>query len=239
VDQWLAAHKNWDGGKRTRIQAVKRALNYGVECGLIPKELGSPLKGYKVPRAIPRVTYLTPEQEAAMYRATNSAFALALRICIRTGARPGKEFAKLTARHVKDHGERMEWVFAARQNKTGKQTRKSRVIRITDLEIIQIVREQLHKHPTGELCRNTQGNTWTYNILNQNFRRAKRALKKQGMELDEDAVMYSCRHTYAKRVLRGYWTGKQTNIETLARLMGNNAQTCRDHYLQWTDRPSL
>jgi hypothetical protein len=47
--------------------------------------------------------------------------------------------------------------------------------------------------------------------------------------------MYSCRHTYAKRTLQGYWTGKMTNIETLARLMGNKPQTCHEHYLQWTD----
>ena len=95
IDQWLAAHKNWKGGKRTRIQAVKRALNYGVECGLIPKTHGSPLKGYKVPRAIPRVTYLTPEQEDAMYKITNWAFAMALKVCIRTGARPGYESRSL------------------------------------------------------------------------------------------------------------------------------------------------
>ena len=63
----------------------------------------------------------------------------------------------------------------------------------------------------------------------------KNRCAKKGIEFDVDTCMYSCRHTYAKRTLQGYWTGKQTNIETLARLMGNSPQVCRDHYLQWTE----
>jgi len=235
IDQWLAAHKNWKGGKRTRIQAVKRVLNYGVECGLIPKAPGSPLKGFKVPRAIPRVTYLTLEQEQAIYTVTNPQFATAVKVCIRTGARPGKEFAMLTANHVKLEGERMEWIFDARNHKTGKATGKKRVIRITDPEIIQIVREQIEKHPTDTIFRNTRGRKQTRKNLELSFRKAKVRLAEKGIVLDADACMYSCRHTYAKRTLQGFWTGKMTNIETLARLMGNSPQTCREHYLQWTD----
>jgi integrase len=235
IDRWLASHKNWNGCKRTRIQAVKRAFNYGVECGLISKSLGSPLRGFKVPRAIPRITYITPEQEEAMYKIVNPAFAMAVKICIRTGARPGKEFAKLTAKHVTDHGNRMEWTFAVREHKTGKATGKKRVIRITDPEIMRIVREQIEKYPTGPIFRNTRGTEQTRKNLELSFRIAKRRLAKKGIRLDDDACMYSCRHTYAKRTLQGYWTDKMTNIETLARLMGNSPQTCREHYLQWTE----
>ena len=54
------------------------------------------------------------------------------------------------------------------------------------------------------------------------------------MTFDNDCCMYSCRHN-AKRILSGYWSGKQTNIETLAILMGNSPQVCRDHYLQWCE----
>ena len=35
LDRWFQAHPTWIGGRRTRIQAVKRAINYGVESGLI------------------------------------------------------------------------------------------------------------------------------------------------------------------------------------------------------------
>ena len=44
-------------GRAVSELAFKRlsaAFNYGVECGVIPKGMGSPLKGFKVPRPIPR-----------------------------------------------------------------------------------------------------------------------------------------------------------------------------------------
>ena len=44
IDQWLNAHKRWKGCRRTRIQAVKRAINYCVEKGLIPKNPLCPLR---------------------------------------------------------------------------------------------------------------------------------------------------------------------------------------------------
>lgn len=228
IDQWLAKHKTWKGGRRSRIQAVKRALNYGVESGLIE---ANPIRGYKVARQNARVTYLTPEQEAALIEAGNPAIGTAIKVCIRTGARPGCEFAKLTAKHVKDHGDRMEWTFRPSEAKT----RRVRIIRVTDPDILAIVRQQVAKHPKGPLFRNTQGEPWRRENLTLSFRKLKERLIDKGMEFDKDTCMYSCRHTYAKRALQGYWTGKQINIETLARLMGNSPQVCRDHYLQWTE----
>jgi integrase len=149
---------------------------------------------------------------------------------IRTGARPGCEFAALTAKHVKDHGGRMEWVFQPQEK-----TKRLRTLRITDPEIIAIVRELIRQHPTGELFRAGRGSAWTRRNLSERFRRLRHKLRKEGTVFDDDCVLYSCRHSYAKRILQGYWSGKQTNIETLARLMGNSVQVCRDHYLQWTD----
>jgi integrase len=228
LDQWLQSHKGWKGCRRTRIQAVKRAFNYAVESGLIAV---NPIKGYKTPKQRGRVTYITPEQEAALCEAANPALAMAIKVCIRTGARPGCEFAKLTARHVTDHGTRMELTFKADESKT----KVLRIIRITDPEILRIVRKQLKKYKSGPLFRNTVGTPWTRALLTEKFRSVKNRLIKRGTEFDADTCMYSCRHTYAKRVLQGFWSGKATNIETLARLMGNSPQVCRDHYLQWCD----
>jgi integrase len=228
IDEWLRAHKNWKGGRRTRVQAVLRAMNYGVECGLLEE---NPIKGYKIPKATARVTYLTPEQEAALCKAANPELALAIKVCIRTGARPGCEFAKLTAKHVKDHGDRMEWIFSPHESKT----KKLRTIRITDPEIIDVVRMQMKRFTDSLLFRAAMGEPWTRENLTAKFRYVKEKLLIQGMAFDDDACMYSCRHTYAKRTLQGYWTGKQTNIETLARLMGNSPKVCSDHYLQWTE----
>lgn len=228
VTVWLNAHNTWTaGGRRSRIQAVKRAMNYAVEQGLIKK---NPIRGFKTPRPEARVTYITPEQEEALLSKSNPAIEIALRLCIRTGARPGTEFAALTRKHVKLEGERMVWVFKAREIKN----RRERRIFVTDPEIIQIVQRQMTEYPEGPIFRNTLGKPWNRKSLSLRFRTIRDKLIKRGAEFDEDCCMYSCRHTYAKRTLEGYWSGKPCNIETLARLMGNSPQVCREHYLKWS-----
>ena len=79
------------------------------------------------------------------------------------------------------------------------------------------------------------GKPWQANNFRRRFVELRHRLEAKGMEFDADCCMYSCRHTYAKRTLQGYWTGKPTNIETLAKLMGNTPQVCREHYLQWCE----
>jgi integrase len=222
IDQWIQAHK-WTGGKRTKIQAIQRALNYGVECGLIP---ATPLKGFKVPTNKARVTYVTPEQENALLANASPAMAVAIKVLIRTGARPGSEFAALTAKQVVDDGQRMEWRFKEVK-------RKPRVIRIKDPEVIAAVRERLENK--GPIFRSSQGSPWQLRNLSHRFRLLKAKAEKNGIQFDDDCVLYSLRHTYAKRILQGYWSGKPTNIETLARLMGNTPQVCQAHYLQWCE----
>ena len=228
VDQWLNAHKDWKGCRRTRIQAVKRAINYSVEKGLVPK---NPIRGYKTPKANSRVTYITAEQEEALLKNANRALRIAIKVCIRTGARYYSEFCKLTRRHVKDYGDRMEWVFQPNESKTG----KLRTIRIMDPEILAIIREEMKRHSGGPIFRGLNGKPWTRNNLCRRFVELRHRLERKKMEFDSDCCMYSCRHTYAKRTLQGYWTGKPCAIETLARLMGNSVQVCRDHYLQWSE----
>lgn len=229
VDAWLKAHKWKEGGRRTRVQALKRAFNFAVERKLITK---NPIRGYKVGKSGTRITYFTPDQELAMIEAASPAFAKALKVCIRTGARFGCEFAALRWRHVKDHGDRMEWYFKPEESKTGRQTNRPRIIRVTDPEIIKLVREGCKE---GRIFRNETGEHWTRGMLSQNFRRVRTKIKKKGILLDEDACMYSCRHTYAKRCLEGYWTGKPVSINTLARLMGNSVKVCIENYLRFSE----
>jgi integrase len=226
IDEWLASHKNWNGGCRTRVQAVKRALNFGVERKMIDD---NPTKGYRLQKSNSRVTYITPEQEKEMYKHGNPTLVAAIKVCIRTGARFGSEFAKLEKRHVVDHGDKMEWVFKAGEIKN----KRKRVIRINDSEIIQIIRD--HMRSDGPLFRNATGTPWERRVLSNRFRVLKKKLANLGTVLDKDCCMYSTRHTFAKRALQGYWTGRPTNIETLARLLGNTPQVCRDHYLQWSE----
>lgn len=48
---------------------------------------------------------------------------------------------------------------------------------------------------------------------------------RRKLELPADRCMYTCRHTFAKRTLAGYYTGKPVTIEVLAGLMGNTRRS--------------
>jgi integrase len=123
----------------------------------------------------------------------------------------------------------MEWKWPDGTKVRG----KKRVIKITEPSIIELTRQQLKRYPSGPIFRNNRNRPWLKQSLKHNFRRLRQRLKKAGVHLDQDACTYSCRHTFAKRVLNGYWTGKPSNIETLAQLMGISRQVCWEYYAQW------
>ena len=226
IDRWLQAHSEWDGCKRTQIQGVKRALNYAADAELISR---NPIKGYKTPKANARATYITPEQEAAIYNHARPAFALAVKVLIATGARPGCEFANLTAHHITDYGDKMEWTFQPHESKT----HTLRTVYISDPEIIAIIRQQVQSHPTGSIFRGSADKRWTIQNLSQRFRTIKKSLAKRGIKLDDDACIYSTRHTRAKRLLEGTATGRPVSIQTVATLLGNSVDVCLKHYGNW------
>ena len=59
---------------------------------------------------------------------------------------------------------------------------------------------------------------------------------KEKLGWDQDPVKtryscYTCRHTFAHRMLSGYWTGGVgCSIETLAELIGDTPKVAFDHY---------
>ncbi|HEX4143055.1 MAG TPA: hypothetical protein VHY91_05855 [Pirellulales bacterium] len=228
IDRWLAANPGWKSSstKRGAVKAVIRALNYSAGAGLVP---ANPIKGYSVPKGTARVTYITPEQEAALLKAASPALAMSLKVLIRTGMRPGIEFAAITARHIKDDGQRIEIIFQPNETKTG----RLRTIYVTDPEILEIIRGQVAANPRGAIFRTPRGAAWNQSNLSKRFRDIRDKLIEGGMEFDRDCVLYSTRHTYAKRILEGVWTGKPTNLQTLSRLMGNSVKICMDHYTKW------
>lgn len=223
IDAWLTQNEGWDGSRGTHIRGVLRAFNYGVEAGYLKS---NPIRGYPQPKSNARITYITPEQEEAIYSLASGALATAIRVCIRTGARPGCEFAKLTDRHITYTDRGMEWRFQPSESKTG----KLRIIRVTDPNIIELC-----KAGKGVIFRSSDGNPWRRESLTNAFRRVRERLEESKTPLDEDCCMYSCRHTFAKRVLSGFWTGKPTTVEVLAGLMGNSRDICWKHYATWCD----
>jgi len=227
VERWVKAHPRWKSS-RAALQAVRRALNYCREAGLIES---SPLRGLKVPKVGKRETYMAPEVEEAVYQHARPALALAVRVGIRTGARPDIEFASLEARHVEETPRGQRWRFPADKSK-GRE--KERTIYVPE-EIAGIVRKQMKKHRNGPVFRNESGGPWTLDALESAFRRLKRRLHKMGIVPEEPFVPYTCRHTYAKRMLGGYW-GEPVTLEVLAGLMGNTPKICWEHYAKWSQQ---
>jgi hypothetical protein len=226
LEAWLNEHPGWND-RRTRLQAVRRALNLAAEDGLIA---ANPIEKFRVPQGRARVTYLSPEQEGALLKAARPAFKVALKVLIRTGMRPG-EFAAVTSGHIFDQGDRMELRFTPEETKSFKLTGRVRAVKITDPEIMGIVRTQAKMNGPGAIFRTQTGQPWKTHYLSQSFRRAKRRAEKAGMKFDPDCCVYSARHTYGKRMLTGYWTGKPINIDLLSAMMGNTPEVARRHYV--------
>jgi integrase len=225
VIEWLDKHAGWGKGtRRLALQALKRVYNFGIEKKLIGV---NPLRGMKIPRPGARVTCISPEQETELLVVANSRLAEAIRILIRTGMRPS-EFAQITSRHIHDLGDRLEIKFTPEEIKT----RKARIVRVADPEIIELIRKQKKE---GVWFRNKVGKPWLAKSLSRAFLRAK-GLAAKRIPFDKDCCLYSCRHTFAKRVLTGYWrSGKPISIEVLSQLMGNTPEVCRANYLQWSE----
>ena len=228
VQQWLDKHPTWGKGtRRIALQGLKRAFNYAVSMKLTPR---NPIKGFNVGIGGKRITFFTPEMEQELLRHAFQALGTAIWVCIRTGARYGSEFVTLTAAHVEETAKGMLWRFSADESKT----HKPRTIYVAP-EIAELVRPLMKRYQHGPLFRNQHGKPWTIGALRQSFRRLKIRLAKGKIRLDDNACMYTCRHTFAKRTLGGYWSGKPCTIEQLAGLMGNTRQICWEHYAKWCD----
>ncbi|GAA4462125.1 hypothetical protein [Novipirellula rosea] len=233
---WLERHKTWNNNtQRNVIGCVKAAFNF---CCKFDDLDANPVSSYEKPAATARVTCFSPEEETQIYAATNTAHALFLKGCILTGARPYSELAVVTADHVVETPHGLFYLLKARTpdgsfgHKAAKKTGKDRRIMLCD-EMEQITRRLILASPKGSgvpLFRTMRGKPWSQSNGVQQFS----SLKKK-LELAEDRVTYTCRHTFAKRTLSGYYTGKPAGIEVLAGLMGNTPKLCWDHYAQWAD----
>jgi len=218
------------------IGSVIAAFNF---CGKLDDLDVNPIAGYKKPTATPRVTAFSPEEEKALYETADEALGLFIKACLLTGARPYSELAKVTADHVVETPQGMYYLLKARTadgqygHKTAKKTGKDRRIMLCD-EMDTITRRLMLTAPKGSsipLFQTTRGKAWKRCNCVQRFLELK---KKLG--LPEDRCMYTCRHTFAKRTLSGYYTGKPVTVEVLAGLMGNTPKVCWDHYATWADQ---
>jgi len=225
IQTWLESHAGWRSQATHRgvIAIILAAFNRAEEMFDVP----NPLKGLKKPASQPRLQSLSPEDEQALYEATEECFRNFLFAAIHTGLRPFCELAKLTADHVEVSDRGMMWrVYASK-------TKKTRKIPVS-ASVATLVRRLLTTAPKGSgkpLFRNTHDKPWTNTAGVVRFLSLK---TKLGWDLDPVKGKYSCytcRHTFAHRMLSGYWNGGVgCSIETLAELIGDTPKVAFDHY---------
>jgi integrase len=231
VQFWLESHPAWGAmTQRGLIAIVLAAFNHAQR----EHGLRNPLRGLKKPPLQPRLESLSPEDEQALYGATDQPFGDFVFAAIHTGLRPFSELARMTAEHVEETPRGMLWrVYASK-------TKKTRKIPVRP-EVAEVVRRLLKTAPRGSgkpLFRNPQGNPWKKVTGRARFHKIR---VKLGWNLDATRKHYSCytcRHTFAHRMLAGYWNdGAGCSIETLAELMGNTPKVAFDHYgREWGQR---
>jgi integrase len=214
VTRWLDGHPGWGPStRRGAVTAVKRALNWAADEGLIP---ANPLKQVKKPPARRRDRVLTPAERKAVAAAPrDEAFRLFVFALEQTGCRPG-EVAAVTAAQVDLQAG--TWTF--RRHKTVKKTGKPRVVYLTPA-MVELSRRLAAKRPAGPLFVNSRGRPWSRNAVRCRFRRLRRKLG-----LAPGVVAYAYRHTFATTGLE-----RGVPLATMAELLGHTSTTMvSEHY---------
>jgi integrase len=121
----------------------------------------------------------------------------------------------------------MMWrVYASKTKKTRKVPVKA--------EVAELVRRLMKTAPRGSgipLFRNTLGKPWKGKTGVTRFLAIKSKLGWDTDPVRKRFSCYTCRHTFAHRMLSGYWNaGVGCSIETLAELIGDTPKVAFDHY---------
>ncbi|MHC4400045.1 MAG: tyrosine-type recombinase/integrase, partial [Planctomycetota bacterium] len=236
IQDWLDAHPQWkNSATKTAVTSLHAAINHALRMGRIDR---NPIKGFHPGKWETHITCFDETVEAALYKHANAPLALAVRVMVGTGARPG-EFAKVTPRHVKQNDRGMVWVFSPGEHKTGSKTGRPRTVLVPD-SVAELVRGAMTDMPdmpdNKPIFRNNRGTPWTSDTLSQAFRLLRGRLVALGFDLTNDDTIYSCRHTYARRMLCGTPDRPPVTLEVLSGLMGNTPKVCYAHYAQWDPR---
>lgn len=225
ITAWVDQHTSWKrpATRRGVIAVVQAAFNRAEE----NFGVANPVKGLKRPVSEPRLLSISPDDEQVLYAGTEPCFRNFLFAGIHTGLRPFCELAKLSPDQVEETDRGMMWRIYSSKNK------KTRKIPVRP-EVAELTRKLLKELPEGSrlpVFRNTQGNPWkrTNGVV-----RFIDLRKKLGWDFDpvrSGYSCYACRHTFAHRMLSGYWNqGAGCSIETLAELMGDTPKVAFDHY---------
>jgi integrase len=225
IRTWVESHPGWKSPatERSVLTIVIAAFNYCQDNHDVP----SPLKGLKKPASKPRLHSLSKEDEEALLEAADPPFRDFLFAAVHTGLRPFCELARLTAEDVEESPRGVMWrVYSSKTDKTRKVPVRP--------EVAELTRRLLETAPRGSgrpLFRTVTGKAWSKVHGVVKFCTLR---KKLGWDRDparKRYSCYSCRHTFAHRMLSGYWNGGAgCSVETLAELIGDTPKVAFDHY---------
>ena len=225
IQTWIEQHAGWKSKAthRSVIAIVQAAFNLAEEMFDLP----NPIKSLKRPQSQPRLQSIGPDEEQALYEATEERFRNFLFAAIHTGLRPFCELATITADHVEISDRGMMWrVYSSK-------TKKTRKIPV-HADVAKLVRRLMASAPKGSgkpLFRNTRDEPWKRMTGVVRFIDLKRKLGWDVDPIKRKYSCYTCRHTFAHRMLSGYWNGGVgCSIETLAELIGDTPKVAYDHY---------
>jgi integrase len=190
-------------------------------------DVPSPIRGMKKPPQRPRLHSINAEEESLLYSVTDEVFGDFLFAAIHTGLRPFCELARTTADDVIETDRGMMWrVYSSKTKKTRKIPVHRKVAKLT-----RRLMETAPRASGTPLLRNTRGGGWKKVTGVGRFLAIKRNLGWDKDPVKMNYSTYTCRHTFAHRMLSGYWNdGVGCSIETLAELMGDTPKVAFDHY---------
>lgn len=225
VKTWLESHPTWRSRAthRSVIAIVLAAFNYATQT----HGIRNPLVGLKKPAANPRLQSLSQKDEEILYTGCDEPFHNFLFALIHTGLRPFCELARLTADDIEENGRGMMWrVYSTK-------TKKTRKIPVRP-EVAELTRKLMKTAPRSSgvpLFRTVRGKPWERMNGVVRFLELKKKLGWDKDSAKKNLSCYSCRHTFAHRMLSGYWNGGAgCTIETLAELIGDTPKVAFDHY---------
>lgn len=197
IRAWVDSHAGWKSPatQRSAISIVLAAFNFTEENHDVP----SPLKGLKKPSFQPRLHSLSREDETAIYKAADPWLKDFLFAAVHTGLRPFCELAKLKAEDVEESPRGMMWrVYSSK-------TKKTRKIPVR-AEVAKLTRKLLKTAPMGSgipLFRSPKGRAWSKVNGVVRFIGLRKKLGWDKDPVRKKYSSYSCRHTFAHRMLSG------------------------------------
>lgn len=216
----IIQESNWGpAGERNCISAIKRALNWAVEQGIIEHHKLAKMKRPATPRR--KVTIADDAHEKMMGAAGGSKFSgrkdrsfrlvlVALKHC---GGRP-QDVANARIENIDANV--TAWTIA--DHKTARKTGRDRVVYLSGC-LQTVTRIAMHGRKKGPLFQNRAGAV-TVNAITNRFKRLR-----QKLGLPEKTVAYSYRHTYITDALT-----RGVDPATVAELTGTSIEMIQRHY---------